>query len=126
MIYILQILIRENGNINDCIDILVGADYYWDIVIGDVIHGSNSPTAVSSRLGWLLSGRSRGPQSDGNTFSNLIIAGERLDNSRVASNDDDEDELVTSLKRFWELESIGIKSNVTESENPPKEQDFCP
>ena len=102
----------------------MGADYYWDLVIGDVIHGSDGPTAVSSRLGWLLSGRSRGPQSDGNTFSNLIIAGERLDNSRVASNDDHDNELVTSLKRFWELESIGIKSTGTESENPPKEQDF--
>ena len=47
-----------------------------------------------------------------------------MDNSRLASNDDDDDKLVTSLKRFWELESIGIKSTGTESENPPKEQDF--
>ena len=42
---------------NDSIkDIPVGADHYWDLVIGNVIHGRNGPTAVSSKLGWLLSG----------------------------------------------------------------------
>ena len=40
---------------NDSVDILVGADHYWDLVIGNVIHGRNGPTAISSKLGWLLS-----------------------------------------------------------------------
>ena len=35
---------------SDSIDILVGADHYWDLVIGDVIHGRNGPTVVSSKL----------------------------------------------------------------------------
>ena len=75
---------NSNSN-NDSIDILVGADHYWDLVIGDIIHGRNGPTAVSSKLGWLLSGWSKQPQSDSSTLSNLILAGERLNNSSVTS-----------------------------------------
>ena len=37
------------------ISLLIGADYYWDIVEDDVIRG-NGPTAVGSKLGYLLSG----------------------------------------------------------------------
>ena len=102
------------------IDILVGADHYWDIVTGDVIHGGNGPTAVSSKLGWrLLSGLSKQPQSNSNTFSNLILTGEQFDNSSTAS---DQDELTTSLKRFWEVESVS--SDSIDPEIPSKQQDF--
>ena len=58
--------LNSNSN-NDSIDILVGADHYWDLVIGDVIHGRNGSTADSSKLGWLLSGWSKQPQSDWTT-----------------------------------------------------------
>ena len=83
----------------------MGADHYWDLVIGDNIHGRNGPSAVSRKLGWLLSGWSKQPQSDSSTFSNLILAEERLDSSSVTS---DRDDLTTSLKRFWQVESIGM------------------
>ena len=111
----------ELADFNSCdssIDILVGADHYWDIVTGDVIHGGNGPTAVSSKLGWLLSGLSKQPQSNSNTFSNLILTGEQFDNSTAS----DQDELTTSLKRFWEVESVSIDS--IDPEIPSKQQDF--
>ena len=38
------------------IDILTGADHYYDIVIGQVIKVSTGPVAISSKLGWLLAG----------------------------------------------------------------------
>ena len=38
------------------IDILIGSDYYWDLVSGETIRGDSGPTAVSSKFGWLLSG----------------------------------------------------------------------
>jgi hypothetical protein len=40
----------DSSNDNDSIDILVGADHYWDIVTGDVIHGGNGPTWVGFYL----------------------------------------------------------------------------
>jgi hypothetical protein len=37
------------------IQILIGADYYWDFILGHVVRGKG-PTAVKSKLGYLLSG----------------------------------------------------------------------
>ena len=38
------------------ISLLIGADHYWDIVQDHIIRG-NGPTAMQSKLGYLLSGR---------------------------------------------------------------------
>jgi len=40
----------------DQIDVLIESDFYWDIVTGDIKMGENDPIALSSHLGWLLSG----------------------------------------------------------------------
>ena len=45
-----------NSNGDKTIDILIGADFYWEFVTGEVVQASNGPVAVSSKLGWLLSG----------------------------------------------------------------------
>ncbi|CAB4042663.1 Hypothetical predicted protein, partial [Paramuricea clavata] len=44
------------------IDILVGSDHYWDIVIGETRRGTDRSelVAVGSKLGWLLSGPVQG------------------------------------------------------------------
>jgi hypothetical protein len=41
---------------NEAIDVLIGSDYYWQIVIAEMQKGESGPVAVSSKLGWLLSG----------------------------------------------------------------------
>ena len=38
------------------IDILIGSDYYYDFISGEVVRGETGPVAVGSKLGWLLSG----------------------------------------------------------------------
>ena len=42
---------------DDSIDVLVGADHYWDLVTGDIARGEYGPTAINSKLGWLLTSR---------------------------------------------------------------------
>ena len=37
------------------IDMLIGADFYQDFVLGEVINGSSSPVVIRSKLEWLLS-----------------------------------------------------------------------
>ena len=37
------------------ISLLIGADFYWDFIEDEIIRG-NGPTAVKSKLGYLLSG----------------------------------------------------------------------
>ena len=38
------------------IDILVGSDQYWSLVSGRVVRGEHGPTAIETKLGWVLSG----------------------------------------------------------------------
>jgi len=38
------------------IDVLIGSDSYWDLVTGQVIRGDSGPTAIHTKVGWILSG----------------------------------------------------------------------
>ena len=38
------------------VDILIGSDQYWQIVTGEVRRGESGPTALRTKLGWVLSG----------------------------------------------------------------------
>ena len=93
------------------IGILVGANYYYDFVTGDIIKGSSGPVAIASKLGWLLSGPANiscsgneSPPSCFNINSNLAIdilpSREEIINDSV--------EIVESLKKFWQHENTGL------------------
>ena len=53
------------------IDIVIGSDYYWHVVI---IRGESGPVALSSHFGWLLSGPAN-PMPHSHATSALIIDG---------------------------------------------------
>ena len=38
------------------IDILIGSDYYFDIILGEIRQGGEGPITVNSEFGWLVSG----------------------------------------------------------------------
>ena len=38
------------------VDILVGSDYYWDLVTRSVCRSEKGPTAIHTKLGWVFSG----------------------------------------------------------------------
>ena len=86
------------------IDVLIGSDHYWSIVTGETIMGDSGPVAVSSRLGWLLSGPSDSGSTMNLTHSNLIVNGDNDNLVSVCESDD----IVSALKCFWDTESIGI------------------
>ncbi|KAK3721424.1 hypothetical protein QZH41_008029 [Actinostola sp. cb2023] len=113
----LELADYDNCDNGDGIDILIGADQYWNFVTGDIVRGDDGPTAISSKLGWLLSGclESSGDENK-HTVTNLIIAGERFDNS-ITENDNDT--LNSSLKRFWDVETIGIAPIDEENQGKP-------
>ena len=87
----------------DSIDILIGSDHYWDFVTGETIRGEFGPTAVRSKLGWLLSGPTNNSQNGTNVISNLVTSGENSTNGAKES-----DEMSDMLKRLWDVESLGI------------------
>ena len=37
-------------------DVLNGADYYWELVTGHMSQCEDGPVAVHTQLGWVLSG----------------------------------------------------------------------
>nr|XP_042898664.1 uncharacterized protein LOC122269463 [Parasteatoda tepidariorum] len=73
------------------IDILLGADMYAEMLLGQLISGKKgTPVAINSHLGWLVSGR---------IFSDAKHEKDVVNCHLVAT-------LESQLKAFWELESI--------------------
>ena len=81
------------------ISLLIGADYYWSIIENHIIRG-NGPTAVKSKIGYLLSG----PMPHCNTS----------DTSSTSLHTNVVDTTNYDLQRFWMIESTGT-SSVSES-----------
>ena len=100
----------------ESIDILIGSDYYWDLVTNEIIQGEFGPTAINSKFGWLISGPTnvRNTRHDNTTASNLVISGEPFfDEAREG------DEITDMLKKFWETDSIGIIENIDPTSQMP-------
>ena len=104
-------------NSHDDIDVLIGSDYYWDVITGHVIRESNGLAAVSSKFGWLVSGPVQNTKNgDNHVTSNLTL---QQPNYSIL-NDEQPFNLTDSLARFWDSESIGIV-DYTESDHQRKE-----
>ena len=86
------------------IDVLIGSDHYWTVVTGDTINGNSGPIALSSKLGWLLSGPLDNSSDATCTHSHVIINGDL--NDSLSSNQNDIH--YSMLHHFWNTESIGI------------------
>ncbi|XP_063420482.1 uncharacterized protein LOC134705689 [Mytilus trossulus] len=83
------------------INLLIGADYYWSIV-GDKIIRGNGPTAVESKLGYLLSGPTTSiRESNRSSILNVIVSHKAEE---------------CNLTKFWEIESLGIEDSNTKTE----------
>ena len=99
--------VTDNESIE--ISLLIGADHYWDIVQDHIICG-NGPTAMQSKLGYLLSGRvtfttnTTNPNHPTNMLNILLFHQEEGDR----------------IERFWNLESLGI----TAKDSPVEETRF--
>ena len=70
------------------ISLLIGADYYWDLVENEVVRG-NGPTAVKSKLGFLLSGSIRDKSEHALICTNIV--------SILVSHKPEEHDIKTSL-----------------------------
>jgi len=83
------------------VDLLLGSEIFWNILGSNRITGpSNSPTAIDSKLGWLVAG----------TISSASS------NSKVEVHFASECALENQLRKFWELESIESKKLFTTDE----------
>ena len=76
------------------ISLLVGADFYWDLV-GDHIIRGDGPTAMSSKLGYLLSGPVPA-RTNPNALVNML---------HVTPGHEEEE---NNLLKFWQIEDTAI------------------
>ena len=85
------------------VDILIGSDYYWELVTGEVSKSICGPTAIHTKLGWVFSG----PIAVGD----LNQCSTNLVTTHVLRVDTQPDPLDDRLRAFWELKSLGIQPN---------------
>ena len=90
------------------IDVLIGSDQYWGLVTGRVTKGSGGPTAIETLFGWVLSGPVERVAPEETIVS--FVSTHSTHTLRVDAVDEEES-LETGLRRFWELESLGILKN---------------
>jgi hypothetical protein len=105
-----------------CIDVLIGSDHYWDFITGEVIQGENGPLAIASKFGWVLSGPSDTPAgfNDIEVANTLVISG----GSEFDYSNETRDEITHELKRFWDVEAIGICDEGMCESNPVSSELF--
>ena len=91
------------------IDVLIGSDFYFDVVSGDVVRGNSGPVALSSTFGWILSNHASVEESrDTFTTTNLIIEKPELMSLGPFDVHSENDELSHALQKFWDTESLGV------------------
>ena len=96
------------------IEMLIGADYYWDIVFGEVVRGKKGPVAMRTKFGYVLSGRSRSL----NLFANEPATSLLTTSLMSESKEEEGENMSACLQKLWDLESIGIREEVTASQVP--------
>ena len=82
------------------IDILIGSNFYWSFIDGRrVVKGRlGEPVAISSNLGFILSGAVQNNQETDCLTTHVL---------RVSVSEDEK--LDQMVERFWDFESLGIK-----------------
>ena len=95
--------LADKGEGDSDIDVLIGADYYWDIVEGEIKRENNERLiALKSKLGWLLSGPL--------TTKRPVAVSVNLASTHVLKVDIalQDETLGDKINEFWSLDSIGI------------------
>ena len=86
------------------VDVLIGGDSYYSIMSGNIIKSNvpNSPVALESQIGWVLMGpvdtESKPDLQQSSLITTHVICTSTVD-------------VDATLKRFWEIESVGDGGN---------------
>ena len=86
------------------VDVLIGCDHYWDLVTGSICRSETGPTAIQTKLGWVLSGPTT-TVADSERSSAHVVTTHLL---RVDTQSMESSQLTEQLRSFWELESLGV------------------
>ena len=104
------------------IDILIGADHYYNVVKDKVRRGNEGPIVFDTKFGWVLSGPADGFASDGSNHSmtHLVITKEDPLLMESPYQEDENKALTYQLSKFWDVEAIGIQND----DSSPADKEF--
>ena len=94
------------------VDILIGLDYYYNFMTGNIIKGKpNEPIALESTLGWIISGPYSSINSTNvyNINSHFLFATPSNSRYNVFENETDH-----KLSTIWDIESVGVNTKELE------------
>ena len=94
------------------VDILVESDQYWNLITGAVRRGDSGPNAMGTKVGWVLSGPVTDPVSE-KTSVNLVNTYVLKFATQPLT--PDATDMTQELRRFWELESLGVSPMTSQS-----------
>ena len=96
--------LADNGSGSSNVDMLIGADMYWDVVTGNLKRNPNTGfVAISSSLGWLMNGPVIEP-SEANKKTNIAVAHVLSIQSEQSENE----RLAEEISAFWRLDLLGV------------------
>ena len=100
------------------VDVMIGADYYWSFVQNHVVRGesSYSPVAIRTRLGYVTSGPVNVPTGSEISSCLSISLTMKTECSVLEDFSSWDGTLRTELGRFWDYDTLGIRTD---------EQDEC-
>ena len=83
------------------IDVLIGADFYFSFISGRCIRGTvpNSPVALESCIGWILTG----PSDGGSIMSSQCVERLNVHSMMMVTTKND---LCEEFKEFWKVEAV--------------------
>ena len=105
--FLCELRLANNGVTNGKrIDLLIGADFYWNIVGGTVKRDDHSSLiAISSKLGWLISG----PVNEKINKCHVNVASTHL--MKIECETSERIQLSEQIYKFWSLDLIGINDD---------------
>ena len=98
------------NNSDSQIDVLVGADHYWNLMAGEVKRGSKGPVAIKTILGWVLNGTFQSQssiQTSVNLCDSYVLKISAIEQKSICND---------KFTRFWEIENSNKKENFSMSE----------
>ena len=107
--YLSTLELADQSEPKDRLDvcILIGADLYWSLVTGGIRKG-NGPTAIETKLCWVLSGPATGLSCES---TSMILLSSHTLKAEASTVRRDDATLDQTLKMFWDLEAIGVKAD---------------
>ncbi len=104
------------------IEVLIGNDFYWQIVTGEKIEISTGLYFINSLLGWIVTGRTsseRGEQKVENIDESamLLLTAKELPEMVFKSKLISKENENLEMEHFWNLETIGIYDNIEENDD---------